>query len=346
MNGTTPPGRAPVARPIPTSLASVAARAGVSIATVSRVLNGVTNRASAETVQRVREAAEALDYAPSRAGRALRQGRSGLVVLLVPNIANPAMAALAAGCEAALRQDGLTLVLCDTGDQASLQDEHLRTARALRAEVIVLAGAVASPGLARMSAEGAPLLFVNRRCPSDPAAPFIGIDNRSAGAEIAYALAASGLGPAAAIHGSLDSSATAERVEGFREAARATGLGLVGWQPEPAPPQDHLRIGQAAATRLLRGPVRPRSMFCTSDLIAFGAHRAAVEAGVNVADALALVGFDDNPLNDWVAPWLASVAVPYDALGAAVAEAIRDPVGRPRGMERILPHRLVRRGVL
>lgn len=330
----------------PASIAAVAARAGVSIATVSRVLNGVANKASPATVARVREAAEALDYSPARAGRALRRGRSGLVALLVPNIANPAMAAIAAGTEAALRADGLTMVLSDTHDDPALQDEALRTARALLADVVVLAGAVASPLLARLSADGAPLLFVNRRSPCDAAAPFIGIDNAAAGAEVAQALAEAGIRRVGVIHAAIASSATAERVAGFRARAAALGLALRVGVPRAADGAEHLRIGQRAAAEMFARGARPQALFCLSDLIAYGAHRAAEAASIAVPQDLLLVGFDDNPLNDWVAPWLSSVAVPYGAIGDAVAGCVRSMADGTRDLAVLLPHRLVRRAGL
>src|SRR5690349_5335391 len=81
------------------SIATVAAEAGVSIATVSRIVNGVANKASAETTARVRAAIAALDYRPTGAGAALRKRRSRLVAILAANLANPSMAAIAAAAE-------------------------------------------------------------------------------------------------------------------------------------------------------------------------------------------------------------------------------------------------------
>ncbi len=114
------------------SINAVAARAGVSIATVSRVINGVANKASPATIVRVKEAIAALDYRPTSAGRALRQRTSRLVAVLAANLANPAMAAIAASAETALRDAGLVMVLCDTHDRPELQDEYLREMLASR----------------------------------------------------------------------------------------------------------------------------------------------------------------------------------------------------------------------
>jgi LacI family transcriptional regulator len=326
------------------SIASVAARAGVSIATVSRVVNGVANKASAATTERVRRAILELGYRPISAGRDLRQRSSRIVALLTANLANPAMAAIAAAAEAALRAEGLVMVLCDTHDRPELQDEYLLAMRAQRARAMVLLGAVASPVLARMLQEREPLVFVSRRSPHGDA-PFVGIDNRVAGVEVARHLVERGCRDLAVIHGNLASSATAERLAGFRAEARRLGAGPHRGAILSGAAGDHLRLGYTAMGRLLERGRRPDGLFCTSDLIAFGARRRALEAGLDAPRDLVVVGFDDSPLNDWVAPWLTSVRVPYDSFGPAIARAI---AGRPApgaDIDTILPHLLVPRGM-
>jgi LacI family transcriptional regulator len=84
-----------------------------------------------------------------------------------------------------------------------------------------------------------------------------------------------------------------------------------------------MTIGYRCAATLLAGRRKTRcGIFCSSDLIAYGAHRAITEAGLRVPQDVTLVGFDDNPLNDWVAPWLTSVRVPYDSFGNAVMKGL------------------------
>ena len=107
------------------SISAVAAHAGVSIATVSRVVNGVSNKASAATAARVRAAILTRGYRPTGAGRALRSGQSRIVGVLAGNMANPIMPAIAAAAEVALRRAGYVIVLRDTHDRPELQDEYL-----------------------------------------------------------------------------------------------------------------------------------------------------------------------------------------------------------------------------
>lgn len=325
------------------SLTDVAAHAGVSIATASRVINGIANKASAATAARVHHAVAALGYRPVSVGRALRHGQSRLVALLAANLANPTMAAIAASAEAALRAEGLVMVLCDTHERPEIQDEYLLEMRAQFARAIVLLGAVASPQLAAMQAAGEPLLFVNRRSPHNPTHPAIGIDNTQAGRDVADFFLQRNIPVAGAILGSPHSSATADRLRSFRARLAAAGQKLpAAAVVSDATDLDHMAIGYRAVDMLLaRTPARPRGIFCLSDLIAYGAHRRLAERGIAVPDAACLVGFDDNPLNDWIAPWLSSVRVPYAAFGDAVVRVLH---GMARGeplSDQVLPHRLV-----
>ncbi len=321
------------------SIRAVAARAQVSIATVSRVVNGVANMASPETVARVRAAITELGYRPSSAGRSLRQRQSRLVAVIAANLANPAMTAIAASVEVALRERGLVLALCDSHDRAELQDEYLLEMRSHLVRATVLLGAVASPGLAAMRDAGEPLIFVNRRCPDDDGEPFIGIDNAKAGQDAAGFFLARGLTDIVVVHGHLGSSATVDRLGGIGAAFAAAGAALSPERFLTSAGAEHLEIGHRAAAALLAGNTLPAGIICASDMIAFGAHRGLVEAGLAPGAMPRLLGFDDNPLNPWVAPWLSSVRIPYQAYGDAVVRMIEGTA--PRRI--ILDHEIVDR---
>lgn len=323
----------------PASISLVARRAGVSIATVSRVVNGIANKASAETVERVLKAVAELDYRPSSAGKSLRQKRSRLVAVLAANMSNPTMAAIAASAEIALREEGLVMVLCDTHDRPDLQDEYLREMRAQQARAIVLLGAVESALLASFRAGPAPLVFVNRRDPGNVESTFVGIDNDRAGRDVARHCMSRGLFAPAIVHAALSSSATRDRVDGIRRAYAEAG--------HPIPPgnlrgpiaRDHLRGGYEAARQLVADGDRFDCLICAGDLIAFGAHRY-LETRRPSIDLPPIFGFDDNPMNAWVAPWLSSVRIPYDAFGAAIVEAILQGRDGPK-RQWIFDHQLV-----
>lgn len=322
------------------SISAVAQRAGVSIATVSRVINGVTNKASPTTVARVQEAIAELGYRPVGAGRALRRRESRLVAVLAANLANPAMAAIAAAAELALRNAGYVMVLCDTHDEPDLQDEYLLEMRAQYACGLVLLGAVDSPVLREFNASQEQLLiFVNRRNPVPGGrGRYVGIDHEQAGRDVANWFADSHMQSIALIHARLASSATAGRVQGFRAQLAARGITVPSAHIQTLKSADHLQIGYAAMQKIL-DTCLPEAVFCTSDLIAYGAYRAAAQRGALAGRDYALVGFDDSPLNPWIAPWLNAVRVPYDQYGAAIARVLSAQPGTQHDI--VLGHKLI-----
>jgi LacI family transcriptional regulator len=320
------------------SISAVAAHAGVSIATVSRVVNGVTNKASAGTVARVQAAITELGYRPTGAGRSLRSGQSRLVAVLAANMSNPTMPAIVSAAEVALRGAGYVMVLCDTHEQPDLQDEYLLEMRAHYARGLVLLGAVDSPVLRSFVRSGEPLVFVNRRSPvPGPGQAHVGIDNLGAGGDVARWIATQGWTELGLIHGNLASSATADRVNGFRAALSTCALRLPSRRIQTVVGKEHLQIGYESMGRLLAQTTPPKVVFCTSDLIAYGAHRRALEAGLEIGRELVLIGFDDSPMNAWIAPWLHAVRVPYAAYGEAIVRSLADRQAGPI----ILRHELV-----
>ncbi len=318
------------------SLATVAASAGVSIATVSRIVNGDTGRASRETVARVRQAVEALGYRPNQLGRALKHGRSRVVAMLAPNLDNPMMATIAASTEAALRDAGYVMILCDTHDRADLQDEYLEAMRSQVVEGTVMVASVASPGLARFVEEGGPVVFVVRRNPCGTGGPFLGIDNIGAGGHVAEFFLRRGITEAGVLYPTQGSSVTRERCEGF--CARLAGLASV--VRGEAPGLSHPEVGYQAARAMAAGSPWPRGIMCVSDQIAYGAYRFTREAGIRVPDECLIVGVDGNDLNQWLAPWLTSLKVPYREFGGHVVKMLSQIWSGERPDDRILPYSL------
>lgn len=322
------------------SLSDVARAAGVSAATVSRIANGDLGRASPLTVARVQEAITRLGYRPNHAGRSLRRRESQIVAMLSPNLDNPAMAAIAASTEKALRDAGYVMVLCDTHDRPELQDEYLEAMRAQLARGYILVSAVPSAGLQAAMARGEAIVCVNRRNPLGPS-PFVGIDNRQAGADVAAELHRLGIGDLALIHPRAMSSTIAERVEGFLRHCAALGIARSRIPMAAGEGPDHLSMGYAAIRTLVAAHGWPGGLFCPSDLMAYAAYRFAHETGRAVPEETRIVGIDNNVFNRWIAPWLISVDIPYRDYGAVVVEQLLAFWRGDNPSDRILPHRLV-----
>jgi LacI family transcriptional regulator len=322
------------------SLATVAQRAGVSISTVSRIVNGQTRRASAATVERVRQAIEEVGYRPNNIGRSLRRRETRLVAMLIANLDNPAMAAIAASTEAALRAAGYVMFLCDTHDRADLQDDYLYAMRSQGVQGYVLVTTVPSPGLKEFVDQGAPIVFVSRRNPFGGTA-YVGIDNKKAGADAAdYFWSRDILSPGI-LHPSQGSSTTRDRVSGFCDRLQSLGTDPQRIIRSAAPGLYHMEIGYQAARRMAAGNRWPRGLFCVSDQIAYGAYRFARESNVAIPADCLLFSVDGTPLNAWLAPWLTAIHVPYGDFGTPIVDLLISIWGGAEPSERILPHDIV-----
>lgn len=324
---------------ISASLATVAAKAGVSIATVSRIVNGETRRASAETVERVRKIIKEVGYRPNHVGRSLRRQESRLVAMLIANLDNPVMATIAASTEAALRAAGYVMFLCDTHDRADLQDDYLYAMRSQGVQGYVLVTCVPSPGLKVFAQEGAPIVFVSRRNPCGAGA-FVGIDNVKAGADVADHLWSRGMKEFAVLFPTQGSSVTHDRVVGFCDRLASLGVSPAQIIRSEAPGRHHMEVGYEAARGLMAGTRWPQGVMCVSDQIAYGAYRFARESGVSIPEDGILVSIDGNALNAWLAPWLTSITVPHDDFGRQIVELLMTLWGGGGSAERILAHHL------
>ena len=319
----------------------VATNAGVSIATVSRVLNGVKNKASNVTRERVLRSIDELGYRPVRVGRALSMMQSPTIALLTPDTNNGFYASIADAVQTAISSTGNAMLLCNTREQPVLQDAYIDEMRSHLVVGIALLGAVPSPGLERALADAVPIVFVNRKSPFPSDSPFVGIDNHAAGRAIARHFLDRDYAPVAVIRGPVASSASTERFEGFHAGLYQAGISLAS---------KHIRVsdltiesGYRQAEALLSRTPRPRAIFCANDPIAYGVYRRCRELGLDVPGQVALFGFDDNPLNAWLAPWLSTVHVPCIELGQCVAQAFANvPVsGQPSSNQYLVPYRLV-----
>jgi LacI family transcriptional regulator len=321
-------------------LSDVALKAKVSAATASRVLNGHQELVSPSTYRRVLKVIKELGYKPTPLGRALRQGHSNMVALLLPDIQNPFYSAIASSIEQSLQTEDISLVLCNVGEDPAIQDDVLRQVRGFRTRCILMLGAVDSPGLREAVRQGERLVFVNRRPPDDLKGTFVGINNQRAGGDVARMLHEQGARRFGVMRGPMHSSASRDRFTGFSETLRLLGCKLrtdMVWDNELS-----IQSGWELGAKVLAKVERLDAVFCGNDLIAYGLHRRLVENGVRVPHDLVIVGFDDTPLNRWLAPWLTSVRVPYESFGVTVRELMREPTSTgPR--EIILEHRLVER---
>jgi LacI family transcriptional regulator, repressor for deo operon, udp, cdd, tsx, nupC, and nupG len=323
------------------SISDVALKAGVSVATVSRVLNGHTN-VREHTRDKVLAAVAASGYRVNELARNLRTAESRLLLTMVPDFGNPFYAAIVRGIDSVARQNGYFMLLCDTGADPGRERSYFDLLRGRRADgAICLDPAAVQKALAE---EASTLPWV-ACCEFDPAAgvPYVGIDNHQAAGDAVRHLLTRGHRKIALINSGQGYLYSRQRAEGYRAALSAAGIDAdPAWQID----LDTLdyAAGENAArklTRLRRN--RPTAVFAVSDTLAIGVINGLRGAGLRVPDDMAVMGFDDIAVAAQIDPPLTTVAQPMRELGETAArlllERLRDPHAQVPGV--LLPHKLM-----
>jgi len=317
-------------------IGDVARVAGVSTATVSRVLSN-PQMVSAETRRLVEEAVSQTGYRLNQAARNLRHRRTGGIVALVPNLSNPFFSQILSGIASVLAPAGYNLLVSDT--RAEGGNSILRYAEPSRADgLIVLDGSLPSEGLSRRM----PVVLACEWIPG-VAAPRVKIDNRHAATLAIDHLVALGHRRIAHVAGPPGNVLTIARQAGTELALAAHGL--------PAPilfPGDFtLDSGRRAGEQWLALPLneRPTAVFLASDEMACGFIGELQHRGVMVPRDVSIMGFDDIELVAHMTPALSTIRQPREAIGRHAAQRLLDRIGGDdRAEDTVLPVELVLRG--
>jgi DNA-binding LacI/PurR family transcriptional regulator len=307
-------------------LADIAAQAGVSEATVSRVFNGRPG-VSAATRQTVLAALDVLGYdRPVR----LRQRSAGLIGLITPELSNPIFPALAQVIEQVLTRHGYTPLLCTQTPGGSTEDElvDMLVDRGVTGICFVSglhADTTADMGrYARLAARGVPFVLIDGYS-EHISAPFVSADDRLAMRMAVQHLAELGHERIGLAVGQRRYVPVQRKLEGFT-AACAELLGQDGAQTAERIRHTLFSVegGHAAAGALLDAGCT--AVVCASDLIAFGVIRAVRQRGLSVPGDVSVVGFDDSPLIAFADPPLTTIRKPVEAMGAAAVDALLEEI--------------------
>lgn len=324
------------------TLADVARRAGVSIATVSYVMNGRDGVAE-RTRAHVRRVAQEVGFRPNRLASGLRTGDSRVLGLVLADITNPFYPEVAGGVIAAAAESGYEVFLSHCGVDGRLDGDEVRALCDHQAAALVFTSLLVTDGplIAEVVPAGVPVVQVVRRVPG-LAADFVGIDDRAGAREAAQHLVDAGHREIALLTGPSASSASAERTQGYLDVLADAGI-------LPAPERViecrlTVAAGYEAANALLAAPgPRPSAVLCGNDLIALGAVDALVDRGLSVPGDVSVVGYDDIWFASSRLVQLTTVRQPRDAIGRAAVSLALDRLadGRIEPRDVILPHELV-----
>jgi len=303
------------------TLQDVAKLAGVSTATVSRVLNA-PERVKGPTRERVEAAVAALGYTPHFGGRALALSRTNTVGVVIPTMENAIFAQGLQAMQDKLSESGATLLVATSHYDAGREAAQIRTLLARGVDGLALIGHERPESTyAFLERTGVPFVLLWSSMAESPHIS-VGFDNRAAAKAMAELVLARGHRRIAMLAGlTAGNDRAAARVAGVREALEARGIGLDG--PMLVEIAYDLGASAAAATALLAARPRPTAIICGNDVIAAGAIRGARRAGLGVPRDVSIVGFDDIDLAVAVDPALTTVRVPHRRMGRAGAEMLR-----------------------
>jgi LacI family transcriptional regulator, galactose operon repressor len=303
----------------------VARLAGVSRATVSYVLNGVTDGRvpiSEETRQRVLEAIEELGYEPDARAQALRSGNTNTIALIIPDLRNPHFCELATGIEEAARASGYHLLLSST----TLNDEYAveifkdlsrrRFDGLILGSSFILKSEEAQATLEQVRRRGLPIVELSENYGVDS----IGTDYSKAAREVISYLLSLGHRRIGLIYGVGGHELAEDRRQPYRAGLEIAGIPIDENLIVECGPT--IEDGYQAAKKLLALPSRPTAIIAINDLLSIGAVRAAADAGLRVPNDLSLVGYDDIPMAKYLVPRLTTVTKDAHASGKKAFEIL------------------------
>jgi LacI family transcriptional regulator len=335
------------------TLADVAARAGVSSATVSRVLNG-NYPVAGSTRERVQRAVEELDYVVNGQARALAAATSDLVGVLVNDVADPFFGLIASALQSEIGvggghpDAGKLAVVCNTGGSPEAELTYLTLLERQRAAGVVLTGgavedeahtAAVATRLARLARSGTRIVLCGRPplpAGSGPEAATIAFDNRGGARRLTEHLISLGHRRIGYVTGPQGRSTTRHRLEGHRAALAARGLGP---QTRAGAHAERLIVhggydrgaGYDATLELLRRDDGITAIAAANDTVALGVCAALRDSGLRIPEDVSVAGFDDLPFGVDASPALTTVRIPLQDAGARAGRLVLGRVAPPPG---------------
>jgi LacI family transcriptional regulator len=301
------------------SITEVARRAGVSVATASRVVSSADYPVSAATRARVLDAARALDYEPNALARGLLKARMPVVGVIVHDITDPYFAEIVRGVEDAASPAGYLVISCSSERDAERESSSVRLLRQMRAAAVIFAGSGLDDAalnaelrrhVAAMRAAGSAVVHLS---PYALGEPEIRVDNARGVAAMVDALVGLGHRRIAYLAGPESLYVARERLAGYR-----AGLAHAGLQYDERLVIDtdfSAEGGASAVDELLAGGVGFSAICCASDLVALGVLKRLHELGIRVPADVSVTGFDDIAVAALTAPSLSTVRLPPREMG-------------------------------
>jgi len=307
------------------NMKQIAAKAGVSLGTVSHVLNNTAN-VREPLRKRVLDAVAAIGYQPSELARGLRREKTSMIGMIIPDVTNPFFPAVVRGAEDVAFSNGYRLVLCNTDNDHGKEIAHLNELRTYRpAGLIVIPSNFSDLTLQAESYRkaGTSVVCIDRM-PQNWSGDTVTVANEEGAYRATRHLIQLGHRRLATITGPLHLTNAQQRLAGFKRAVRQAGLTVNAEYVQEAT-FDKLG-GHAKTMVLLRMLPRPTAIFAGNDMIALGVLLALRESGLQCPQDVSLIGFDDLDIAEMTNPQLSSVYQPGYQLGATAARLLLERV--------------------
>ncbi|MBM7693494.1 alanine racemase [Peribacillus deserti] len=320
------------------NIQQVASLAGVSVATVSRVVNGQLT-VSPKTRIKVEQAIKKLNYEPSMLGRNLRTSESRILLVLIPTISNPFYLEIIRGIEDIAISQDYNILLCQTDSNPERENTYFNLVRKKMADgIISMDPAVNIETLVSLSENHA--IIQCSEYTIDSGIPFVTIDNEGASFRAVKHLIKLGHNKIALINTDEKYLYARQRQMGYQKALEEHGISIN---------QDYifhtkqigLEYGQQAMKKILNLEKRPTAVFAVSDLLAIGALKEINSLGLKVPNDIALVGFDQIDFSNMTNPTLTTIAQPMYKMGTLAAKMLINKIKGEKVESIILDHELV-----
>lgn len=321
------------------TMKEVAERAGVSLTTVSHVINN-TRFVSEGVTLRVKAAMQELDYRPNELARSLRRGQTNTIGLILPDSSNPYFAEIGQAIESYAFDSGYSVILGNTAGEIKKEDHYITVLITKQvAGIIFVATGDRTASVKELLAQNFPVVLVDRDL-DDIQVDAVLLDNHQCGYIATKHLIELGHECIGLITGPFHLTPSADRIIGYKDALAEANLKCDDQLIIKG--NFHPKSGYEAANMLLTLPNRPTAIFAVNDLMAMGVIRAAAEHGLKVPDDLAIVGFDDIELASYTIPPLTTISQPINEMGQIAVELLTERIDQPD----LEPRRIIINGEL
>jgi DNA-binding LacI/PurR family transcriptional regulator len=310
------------------NIKAVAKKAGVSVATISRVLNH-PEAVAPDTKEHILSVMESLNYTPNWFARGLKLNRTSVIALLIPDILDLGYMEIAKGVEDVAHQKKYNIMLCTTEEDRNKERGYIDNFISGKVDgIISVSSSLKKADLAQIEKQGVPVVLIGKN-DGFTGENIVYTDYRAAAAEAVIHMIEIGHRRIAMIYGSRPKIENMDKLEGFRKTIIAEGLSLEPEYIEEA--ENSIEGGYLAASRLLNLPDRPEAIFVTSDMMAIGAMEKIKQSGLSIPQDIAVVGFDNLKISGFVEPKLTTVAKPMYRMGLVASRLLFDLMENENG---------------